>query len=310
MSASAHRHFLQRELIEMDHLLEISADDPIMTLALQSRKLSLEKEFHQAPAGPAKPRTVLFFAGPPVMGSLGIDAQFAVEAMQPFLEMVKTQYAAHKFGRVGARGRRRDESEARLFLTGLPRGSFGLELSQPQPTDFLAAGQLSEVLVELTEVLASAADTDERFAFALDKVSPRVLPKMKEFLGVVSGNHASLKMQSGELSVELPAERLAIALDRVGSTQTTDRNIDIKGTFRGATLDSWRYDFRDQAGATISGRISDDLEPAAVEAMLPLTNQNCVGVFKEIKIVTRDGSERVRFELLRLFSAASLTERV
>jgi len=310
MSASAHRHFLQRELVEMDNLLAISADDPIMALALKNRKLSLEKEFQQAPAGPAKPRTVLFFAGPPVMGSQGIDAQFAVEAMRPFLEMVKTQYAAHKFGRVGARGPRRDESEARLFLTGLPRGSFGLELSQPQPTDFLAAGQLSEVLVELTEVLASAADTDERFVFALDKVSPRVLPRMKEFLDVVSGNHAWLKMQSGELTVELPADRLAIARDRVGSTKTTDRNVEIKGTFRGATLDSWRYDFRDQAGETISGRIADDVETAAVEAMLPLTNHNCVGVFKEIKIVTRDGSERLRFELLKLMPPASNAEKV
>ena len=62
MSASAHRHFLQRELVEMDNLLAISAEDPIMALALKNRKVSLEKEFQQAPAGPAKPRTVLFFA--------------------------------------------------------------------------------------------------------------------------------------------------------------------------------------------------------------------------------------------------------
>jgi hypothetical protein len=294
----------------MDNLLKISADDPIMALALKNRKLSLEKEFQQAPAEPTNPRTVLFFAGPPVIGNQGLDAQFAVEAMRPFLEMVKTQYAAHKFGRVGARGPRRDEAEARLFLTGLPRGSFGLELSQPQPTDFLAAGQLSEVLVELTEVLASAAHTDEQFVFALDKVSPRVLPRMKDFLDVVSSNHAWLKIQSGELIVEMTADKLAVARDRVGSTRTTDRPVEIPGTFRGATLDSWRYDFRGPAGETMSGRIGDNVEPGVVEAMLALTNHNCVGFFKEIKIVTRDGSERVRYELLRLVPAASIPEKV
>jgi hypothetical protein len=62
---------LQRELVEMDSLLAISADDPIMALALKNRKLSLEKEFQQAPAEPAKPRTVLFFAGPPRDGQSG-----------------------------------------------------------------------------------------------------------------------------------------------------------------------------------------------------------------------------------------------
>jgi len=42
-----------------------------MALALKNRKLSLEKEFQQAPAEPAKPRTVLFFAGPPRDGQSG-----------------------------------------------------------------------------------------------------------------------------------------------------------------------------------------------------------------------------------------------
>jgi hypothetical protein len=300
MTNTDKKTFLQAQLLEMDRLLASSADDPIMSLALRTRRESLEKQARETPAGPPRPRTVLFFAGPPVLGSQGIDAQFAVAALHPFLEMVKTQYSAQKHGRVGARGPRKDESEAKLLLTGLPRGSFGLELSQPQPADFIAAEQLSDALVRLTEVLASAADTDERFAFSLDKISPRVLPRLKDFLDVVAGQDAYLRVESGELKVAIPKDRLAAARDRVGAAKTTDRPVEMEGVFRGATLDSWRFDFRPKEDDTIAGRIADEVEDNAVEAMLPLTNHPCRARLREITITTRDGTQRHRYELLSL----------
>jgi hypothetical protein len=219
---------------------------------------------------------------------------------------VKTQYSAQKHGRVGARGPRRDESEARLLLTGLPRGSFGLELSQPQPEDFIAAAQLSDTLVRLTEVIAAAADTDERFSVSLDHVSPRVLPRLKDFLGIVASNNASLGVESGELKVELPVNRLEAALERVGSAKTSDREVTLEGTFRGATLDSWRFDFRTdgEAGEVISGRIAQEVEDEAVTAMIQLTTKPCRAKLREITVTTSDGASRKRYELLALEARA------
>ncbi len=88
--------FLRTQLLEMDRLAESAADDPLMSFAIESRRKSLEGEMANAPAEPSRPRTVLFFAGPPVMGSRGIDAKFAADVITPFLEMVKTQYSAQK----------------------------------------------------------------------------------------------------------------------------------------------------------------------------------------------------------------------
>jgi hypothetical protein len=300
------RSFLRTQLLEMDRLTDSAQDDPLLSFAIASRRKSLEEEMAQAPAEPAKPRTVLFFAGPPVLGSRGIDAKFAADVIAPFLEMVKTQYSAQKHGRVGARGPRRDESEARLLLTGLPRGSFGLELSQPQPEDFIAAAQLSDTLVRLTEVIAAAADTDERFSVSLDHVSPRVLPRLKDFLGIVASNNASLGVESGELKVELPVNRLEAALERVGSAKTSDREVTLEGTFRGATLDSWRFDFRTdgEAGEVISGRIAQEVEDEAVTAMIQLTTKPCRAKLREITVTTSDGASRKRYELLALEARA------
>lgn len=296
------KSFLRTQVLEMDRLAELSADDPLMSFALQKRRESLEAAMLAAPAQPAKPRTVLFFAGAPVLGSRGIDAKFAADVLGPFQEMVKTQYSAQKHGRVGSRGPRKDEGEARLLLTGLPRGSFGLELSQPQAEDFISAEQLSDTLVRLTEVIAAAADTDERFAVTLDRVSTRVLPRLKDFLSIVSANKANLGLETGELRVELPVNRVAAALERVSSAKTEDHEMEVEGTFRGATLDSWRFDFRQDDDKVISGRIADEVEDADVEKMILLTTKRCRAKLREIKVTTSDGTSRQRYELLSLSS--------
>jgi len=309
MSLTDKRRFLQTQVLEMDRLRVLSADDPFTSIALDKRRELLAQELAIAPASPAAARTVLFFAGRPVYGSEGIDAHFASKILDPFLEMVKTQYSAQKHGRVGARGPRRDENEARLLLTGLPRGSFGLELSQPQPEDFVAAEQLSDTLVRLTEIIASAAENDERFAFSLEKVSPRIVPRLREFLDVAAHHEAYLKMQSGDLSVELPPERLREALGRVGAVRSTERVLeDVVGVFRGATLDSWRFDFSLENGTLISGRISEELSDADVAAMIPLTTRNAVARLHETILITRDGIPHSRFELLGLRSADQLVK--
>ena len=182
------------------------------------------------------------------------------------------------------------------------RGSFGLELSQPQVEDFVAAEQLSDTLVRLTEVIAAAADSDERFSVSLDHVSPRVLPRLKDFLGLVAANKAYLGLESGELKVELPVNRIEEALERVGSAKTTDREVILDGTFRGATLDSWRFDFRTggDAGEVISGRIDQEVEDDAVAAMIQLTTKRCRAKLREITVTTSDGTSRKRYELLTL----------
>jgi len=64
--------------------------------------------------------------------------------------MVKSQFVSLRHGQVGQRGPRKSENEARLLLTGLPRGSFGLELSQPFQEDWVTANEVSDTLVTLS----------------------------------------------------------------------------------------------------------------------------------------------------------------
>jgi hypothetical protein len=294
------RSFFQSQILEMDRLLEVAGGDPLMGPGLRQRKVELEQRLRALPAMTRQPRSVLFFTGQPVSGSRGIDAEFASKVLAQFLEMVKTQYAATKHGNVGARGPRRDESESRLLLTGLPRGSFGLELSQPEPADLFAGERLSDVLVRLTEVIKSAGESDEEFAVAMGEASPRVLQHLKDFFRVVADNQADVRVVSGDLECSLNRALVTQAFERVNSTETHESEVEIQGIFRGATLDSGRFDFRTDAGETIAGRIGDNVSDVDLETMNRYTNQHCTASLRETTITTRSGAARTRHELVRV----------
>ncbi len=300
MTNREHRRFLKRQITESERLKGLAQNHPLMGPLLSQREDEMRGRLAQMPPGGKEPRTVLFFTGDPVFGSRGIDAQFASTVLVPFLEMVKSEYSAEKHGAVGERGPRKGEDEARLLLTGLPRGSFGLELSQPESDDLFAGEQLSEVLVRLTEVLSSAGKSDEEFVHALEAVSPRVYGRLPEFFRALSDHGANIRMQTGDLEFELDQESIAEAVERVSSVHTVETEIEVPGIFRGATLDTWKFDFRVDNGETLSGRLSSALEEGQVAKMNLLTNQPCVTRLKETKITTQGGAVRTRYELLDL----------
>ena len=300
MTTREKKRFLKREIAGSERLKDLVGGHPLMGPLLQQREEELRAELSAMPPGGREPRTVLFFTGAPVFGSRGIDAQFAATVLHPFLEMVKSEYSAEKHGAVGERGPRKDENEARLLLTGLPRGSFGLELAQPESEDLFAGQQLSDVLVRLTDLLSAAGKSDEDFVHALEDISPRVYGRLPEFFKALRDNGANIRMQTGDLEFELDQESIAGALDRVRSVHTTESEEKMHGRFRGATLDSWKFDFRSADGETISGRISSDLQEARVAQMLAVTNQPCVARFKVTKVTTQGGAVRTKYELINL----------
>jgi hypothetical protein len=298
MSLRERREFIQAQILETDRLIQLTGDHPLMAPALAQRKAEFENELKELPP-PSKqpPRTVLFFAGGPVLGTRGIDAQFASSIINHFVQMVKSQYAAVKHGGVGTRGIRRGEAEAGLMLTGTPRGSFGLELSQPACEDWVASGQVADVLVQLTKLIESAGKDDESFAFALDDVSPRVLQRLKEFFKVASDGKARMRIVSGDLECQLDETNIAQAFERVREAKTEDNTVEWPGIFRGATLDTWRFDFRTDDGNNITGRMGENVTDEQALNMIRFADLPCVATLHQTLVTTRSGILRTRYEL-------------
>lgn len=298
MTTRQTREFAQRQVAAMDSFLSWAGDDPLMGPGLRARREEFVQKAQELPPSLATPRAVLFFTGDPVSGSQGIEVDFMTKVLDHFQQMVKTQYAFAKHGSIGDRARQPGGAEAKLMLTGTPRGSFGLELSQPHPHDLFSAEQLSKSLVQLTQLIKAAGEDDETFGVELDDVTPRVLQRLRRFFKLLSDSKASLRLESGSLIVRMDQARVQQASERVAAVTTKPEKIELKGEFRGATLDTWRFDFRADGGNIISGKLSTEITEETATAMNRLTARQCVGRFERVQVIARGGVLKERYELI------------
>lgn len=301
MTTRSQRDFLKVQLLETDRLLEEVGEHPAMSLNLAQRKEDLERSLQQLPVGAKEARTVLFFSGGPVCGSRGIDASFAGRVLEPFQNMVMNEHASRWHGTLGSRGKRRGETESRLLLTGLPRGSFGLELSKAENDELFEEDQLSETLAHVTRLVESASKSDEDFAIELEETSPRVIQNLRDFLKTVSEASAGLRLETGDFRCVLTSVQAEEAHTRVSNTVTKEETIAEEGTFHGLLLDDWRFNFVNLQGHKRSGKLDEAVSnEQAAEWQRSFFNQECVAEFLKTTVLFKNGRERTTYCLTAL----------
>jgi hypothetical protein len=298
MTTRAQREFLKVQLVETQHLLESVGDHPVMSVAFAEREKELREQIAALPFGDKEARTVLFFSGEPVKGSLGIDAIFAGRVLEPFQNMVMADYADRWHGIVGSRGPRAGEAQSRLLLSGLPRGSFGLELTRAESDELFQEGQLADTLVHVTRLVESAAKSDEDFAAELDRTAPRVIQNLREFLEAVSNGKAGLRLESGDFRCCMNALEAREAFNRVADTMTKDEELVVRGILKGVLLESWRYDFVTDDNLSVGGKIGDNLtQEEAATLSRRYFNERCVAKLVKTTVLFKSGRVRTTYVL-------------
>jgi hypothetical protein len=298
MTTRSQREFLKVQLLDTQRLREKAGDHPLMSVALAEREKQLQERIATLPLGNKEARTVLLFTGEPVQGSLGIDASFAGRVLEPFQNMVMAEYASRWHGVVGRRGRRQGEANSRLLLTGLPRGSFGLELARADSDELFEEGQLADTLAHVTKLVDSARCSDENFAAELDETSPRVIQNLREFLEVVAKGKAGLRLESGDFRCSMSPIEAEAAFHRVSETITNDETIQLSGVFKGVLLESWRFDFVTDDNLSVGGRIAESLaENDVIEMNREFFNGRCLASLSRTTVRFKNGRVRTTYTL-------------
>jgi hypothetical protein len=297
MTSRSKREALSLQLQETERLLKLIGDHPIMSFSLLQKANEIRNQLELIPLDQKEAKIVLFFSGKPVIGSQGIDAQFAGKVLPPFQNMVKTDFAQRVHGKVGERGPSKKNNQSQLFITALPRGSFGIELTKLENQNLFDETELADTLVHLTNLIEASAKSDDDFAVALEDVPARTIKSLEDFLKIVTDEEAGVTIESGGTRCELSVEAARIAYDRVSATKTNEDTITIPGVLRGVMFDSWRFDFTSNEGKKLTGRFSEDLSEEEVQGFVKYLNQNCSGSFQESKVVFKNGHERFRYEL-------------
>lgn len=299
MTSRSLRESIEVQIIETQKLIDIIGEHPVMTFSLKQKLAELQAKLEAIPIGYKEAKVILFFSGKPVLGSEGIDAFFAGKVLPPFQDMISTDFAQRKHGKVGGRGQAKSQKEAQLFITALPRGSFGIELTKLENQNLFDDSELADTLVHVTGLIEASAKSDEDFAAAIDETSPRTIKDLKHFLEVVSSEHAGVTIESGGIRCELSEEAARIAFDRVSVMQTEEKEVTIEGVLRGATLDSWRFDFTPNDGKRFSGRISDELTEDDVKGFIVgFLDKNCNAIFEESTVTFKNSIPKKVYKLL------------
>lgn len=296
---------LKAQIIETEHLLSMVDKHPIMKLSLEDRLNTLKEELdllQQKKEEESKMR--LLFSGKAVFGSVGIKADFVSKTIKPIQELIKTQTAIIKSGNVvGKRGKVKKGSIAELYLTALPTGSFGYELSMLEGKELFDEEDVSNSIREIIDMIEAASESDDAFQRVIENSPKRTLTHLNTFFKELANEESILKMESGDKYVELSEDKVKLGYQRVSSAQYQETPIQIIGIFKGILLDSGKFEIADEDGKKYSGYISEDLsEDEAINYNKEYTNEKCSIMVQENVTTFSSGYRKINYELIQIKS--------
>ncbi|MFA6246257.1 MAG: hypothetical protein WC615_04910 [Mucilaginibacter sp.] len=289
------------EIVDTSRMLDMVKEHPFMSIGLRSKLDELQDELRNLPQTEFEPKISLLFSGRAVRGAIGIKSSFVGKTIIPFQEMIKTQAALHRFGSVGRRGQAKSLPNSELFITALPVGSFGVELSQLESNDLFAERDISTAMKQVIQLIANIAESDELFESTIENIPNRHLKNLKRFLKEIVDEHSILKMESGEVGVVFSEEQVEQAYLRVASTVEEDVEQFIAVILRGILLDSGKFETLTLNGEAISGIIAEDLNDETLIAYdKEFLNKECIIHIQIHKTKFKTGAEKTEYELLQI----------
>jgi hypothetical protein len=288
------RDFLRADINSVDALMKRLGDEDVMArFGLEERLAELQGTLAGLEEVPPETAAsaALFFGGKPVVGSLGIESEFAAAAVGQFQDIV-AKVLAHDTGNLAERGTVPRKTSSTLHITNIVRGSFGFLLEEVRPQLQILDTSLKTAVDEATRLLDAFGEVDEEhFRTAVEDIDQRVLGTTREFFDLMRRSGATMRLVAGETDRSFAAEAVARAAERAKTTTIEDLDDTVTGQLAGVLPESHQFEFR--AGAergTIRGKVHRDL----TAHQLALFNKEYVNVdaraVLKVKRVLRNGT--------------------
>lgn len=304
MGNHSKKEWLQWQLTETQHLLKMSSDSLLMKMSLENRIEDIKAQIDELKnLNPFEPKVTLLFAGSAVVGSIGIKSSFASRTMNSIQGLIKTQSVLNMYGEevIGRRGKLLKNNIGEMFLTGLPQGSFGFELSLMNSEDMFASDEVGQSIKDVMEIIRATAKDQEKYEKLIETHPARMFTYLKVFFKELMTEQSILKMESGNQYLELNAYDSKTAYDRANSTICNEKTINILGVFKGAFVESGKFEFLDEDENLQHGRIGEDIdEDAIVKYNKDFSNENCLMMIKERNVTFNNGRSKTSYELLNI----------
>lgn len=200
-------------------------DDPVGHFQFSRRLARLRTELETLGRPELTGSVALFFAGSPVVGSLGIKADFAGRAVEMFQDIVSKRFAASEVGDLGGRGPVPLLANSELLLTNVARGSFGVILEEAESNESLTETQMKVVLDDVVQAInVAATEANEPFDELLETIDHRYLRSLGEFFELLDDKAATVRVVEGQQDRQFTSVEIHRARERTSATQIDERD--------------------------------------------------------------------------------------
>jgi hypothetical protein len=295
MTLSRTTDFLRAELAALDRLIaESTGDDDLALIGFEARRDDVANELASAESRDRRiGRAALTFNGDPVVGTRGIDADFAGEALERFQKLVAKKAAVRAGATLGTRGPIPHAEQSRLLVTGTALGSFGFVLEESAPS-LIAPSLLAEALDDSVRLLEAAKD-DDAFGDLVAENDPEVVSALAKFVELLSTSGATVSVRTSRATAIMKQREEVLAAAGRASTVRDEADLPIDGVLEGLLPTGRRFEFRRaDTNELIVGKLASDV--ADVDALKRYLDTRCVA---HVRVITfqRPGREHRRFEL-------------
>lgn len=262
----------------------------------------LQNELDQLPDEQDDSKVTLLFYGEPVVGSVGIDAEFTVKTLFPFQQMVSAAYNDRRSGSLGKRGVIKNKNASSLVLTALPKGSFGFELThiKNEESDLFSEIDVAKSLAFINDIICAAASNDTDFSENLEQANIRIIKNLQRFLKSIYKSNAGIKIETGTHHCSLTPQHVEDAYIRVSQTRTEKDNINLKCIFKGGIIDG-QFELETDNHTTIRGKFDEKVpDENVIRFIKKFTNMECIANIERTTIILPNESKKFIYDLISL----------
>lgn len=289
----AERDFLIADLASVDRLInQMAGEDPISRASFEDRRTEIEAALRELDAEPeqAAASAALYFGGRPVVGTIGVEADFAGRAVSGFQDLVAKVLAQSEDGALGERGVVANRAAAALHVTNILRGSFGFLLEEVASQGALVDTSLKWAVDEAVNLMdAFVEGNEEVFQEAVAGTDQRVVATARSFFSVMANSGATLKLVVDHNEWLFDADSITRASQRAAATEVTEVVAVQRGALAGVLPQQHLFEFRDNDRGTIHGRVSRILTAGQISDFGRRFIDREAEATMRIKQVLRDG---------------------
>jgi hypothetical protein len=271
MATFLDRSGIAAELSGIEQLLRsLPEEDALGRMSLNVRRQQvLEQLEHLGEQRSTLASTALFFGGKPVIGSRGIQAEFASKVLDGYRDSVINMWASAE-GEVASRGPVPDQDSARLHVTELLHGSVGFLIEEidlkalplfPSPLK-KAADAIDDLIVSV------AKESDENFERELEQLHPRVFRAVERLIKDLHQAEATIRVVDESRDEILTSQDVDKAYVRLEATNIEEDQFTDDGLLIGLLPYGERFEFQRPGGQLITGKVSPSLSEIYLKRLL------------------------------------------